>query len=246
MKVGLRNQYTITLDDDPTISQIIESATGIRSFSFASTQELFAKTSRYRPIAAFIDLNIQKANDGLDCIPELVRRWPYCPIIVISANISEEAVSEALAMGAVDFVAKPIRPKELQARFQIRIAESMRRQELRRITFGDVVLDLEVKKLEGQEKQVPLSPSATLLLRELIEARGTIVPKEKLKNQVWKNVFTSDNSLNRKVYEVRQALAGVSSLVQIRSIYGKGFLVELRDGAPELGEFPIDETMGEV
>lgn len=61
---------------------------------------------------ALIDYNMTEM-DGLELAGELRARYPDMPIAIITANIQDEIVARARAVGA-GFVAKPVTPEGLE------------------------------------------------------------------------------------------------------------------------------------
>ena len=84
-----KDRYTVVLDDDPSAHRIIEGALGIKSLPFSSAADLVAAASKLKPIATFLDIHLgQSANipGALDILPFLRGQWPYCPLIVVTAD----------------------------------------------------------------------------------------------------------------------------------------------------------------
>jgi hypothetical protein len=48
-----------------------------------------------------------------------------------------------------------------------------------------------------------------------------------MKRRCWGQIFVSDNALNRKLHEVRRTIRDLSSQVNIRTLYGTGFMIEV-------------------
>lgn len=219
----LENPYTITLDDDPVVRLMIEKIIGIKSLPFTSAQKLVAEAGRYKPIAAFIDIHLDASQRSLDKLPLLRQKWPMTPIIVITGDDSDAAVGEALACGADDFIRKPIHPQELIARLQVRLSEKHAFEKSQSVKLSDINIHRAYKSVEGPLGKSYLSQTALNLLLILIEANGTVVPRETLKQRTWGDVTVSDNALDRKVCEVRKALTDTTSKIVIQTKYGKGF-----------------------
>ena len=59
------------------------------------------------------------------------RAWMDVPIIVVSAKVLEKDITQALDLGANDYVTKPFRPNELLARVRRTISTALRVQEVR-------------------------------------------------------------------------------------------------------------------
>lgn len=63
------------------------------------------------------DLRMEPLN-GLDLLALLRRYRPACPVIIMTAYGTAEARSEALALGAVDFLEKPLQAPNLLHRIR--------------------------------------------------------------------------------------------------------------------------------
>lgn len=216
------NLFIVTLDDDPSVSRLLEKATGLRSVSFSSGRELCAVADKYNPLAAFVDIHLGVEENGLDVITTLRSKWPYCPVIVVTGDPKDEALEQAFKMGADDFVLKPIRAKEIQSRFQTRLTQLQERAGQVSLRVGDLTLDTAHRTVTGPLGRHFLAPVETLILAQLIKARGTVVPKEVLKREAWGLVQVSDNAFYRKLFELRRALKGVTNAVKIQSVYRSG------------------------
>ena len=59
------------------------------------------------------------------------------PILFLSANNDEESVEDGLDAGAVDYVIKPFRPKELLARVKTHLKMSAMDKEIQQLAFFD-------------------------------------------------------------------------------------------------------------
>lgn len=226
MHLSLKNSYAITLDDDPIVSRIIERSLGLRCLAFASSAELLSVANRYRPVISFVDIHLSETDSGLDVISALKHRWAFTPVVVVSSNANPTAIADALASGADDFILKPVRPVELVARTQARITDAMQKQTKRLLRLGDIAVDTLHNTLRSEQSETFLSPRAMAILICLIEARGTVVSRAKLKRFAWGKIAVSENALDRKVFEVRRQLADVSRQTTIDSVYGVGFLLK--------------------
>jgi DNA-binding response OmpR family regulator len=221
--VDQAQQYTITLDDDPMVGRIIQKTLGMRSVQFTSGESLLSEADNHKPTAVFIDIHLDSGVNGLQTIPVLKAKWPFCPIIVITSDPTDEAVNEALASGADDFVRKPIRPKELTARLRTRLMDHAEKEAKQVVHTGDITVDQAHHLLRGPQGDRYLSSTEINLLLSLVQAQGTTVPRAQLKSRCWDQIAVSDNALDRKVYEVRRALRDVGSKIEVGTSYGIGF-----------------------
>ena len=236
MKKAGGSGYTITLDDDPMVSRLIQKALGIKSLGFSSAARLLECASDYKPLAAFIDIHLD-SDSGLSIIPTLKEKWPFCPILVVTSDPTEDAVAEGLASGADDFVRKPIRPKELQSRLQARFVDQAQKEAKNVLDLADIRLDRAHRELSGPDGERYLSDTEINLLVALIQAKGTVVPRNTLKLRCWGQIAVSDNALDRKIYEVRRALKEIGSRITVTTAYGVGFSL----GPPDLAKSPSEK-----
>ncbi len=235
MSDGLDHDCIIVLDDDLMVAKIISGATKKKTSHFASISDFNEKGASLTPSAIFVDIHLGVDENGLDTLPKLKQRWPFCPIIVITTDRDENSVSKALAAGADDFVYKPLNTKEVLARLQVRMAELAKREAVELIRVADITVDLTHRSIASDKGGTRyLSSTEMNLLSCLLHARGTLVRREVLKRKCWGQIFVSDNALNRKLHEVRRALKEISDNVQIRTLYGTGFTLEVKNDGSNL------------
>ncbi len=76
----------------------------------------------------------------------------------------------------------------------------------RRLTFGELCLDLAGERLWYRDEVVALTPKAFAVLRRLIEDGGQLVSKEELLRAGWANTHVTDGVLKGIILEIRRAL----------------------------------------
>lgn len=237
--------YFVTLDDDPSVSVILEKSLGVSSQSFSSSKGLKEIAQKNAPLAVFVDIFLGSEESGLDVINTLKKNWPYSPVIVVTADGSEKMLEKAFQMGADDYVRKPLRATEIRQRFQIRVQDAQERSGQVSLSYGDIELDVRHRTLMGPLGRSFLAPVESLMLAQLIKARGSLVQKETLKREAWGLNHVTDNAYYRKLFELRRGLAGVSKTVEIQSAYRAGLQLRFAEDA-SLGATVIDMKRGTV
>ncbi|GAB4346406.1 MAG: hypothetical protein Kow0089_23760 [Desulfobulbaceae bacterium] len=81
---------------------------GYRVFEAENGYEALKIFRRENPSLVLTDIRMPVMN-GLDLLDELTGESPRTPVIIFSGATSESDVREALGMGAVDYIAKPIK-----------------------------------------------------------------------------------------------------------------------------------------
>ena len=226
MKVNPNDTYTITLDDDVMVHQIIERSTKVRTLGLKDPEDLLARLDSLQPIAVFIDIHLGQGRTGLDILPHLREAWPFCPIIIITGTPAETSIVKALNSGADDFIRKPLIPDEVDARFKLRMADAAQKAAKEIVEFGDITIDSAHRTVEGPQGKRFASPIEINLLACMANTEGAIVEKDALKMRCWGQIKVTDNALHRKLHAVRQLLKDVSDNVLIETKYGVGFYLK--------------------
>jgi DNA-binding response OmpR family regulator len=222
MEFLMGKDYTITLDDDPMVGKIIEQMTRMRSLAFFSSDALLKKAERLSPKAVFIDIGLSVDDSGLDAIPKVRQLWPFSPILVITGSPDCGLIGPALAAGAHDFVRKPLEAGELTARLNARVAEMRQRESIQTTQIGNAIYNQELRVLQKGDRRAYLSPMAGKVFEILMTAKGQVVRRETLMRGAWGHVKVTENSLDRRIHELRKAIKEIEGPIEIRSLYGKG------------------------
>ena len=76
------------------------------------------------------------------------------------------------------------------------------------LAFGRYRIDPNEHLLSFEQHPVPLEPKVFDTLVALVEARGRLVSKEELLQQVWPDAFVDEGSLARNISTIRKAFGG--------------------------------------
>lgn len=159
--------------------------------------------------AVVLDLGLPDL-DGVEVCRRLRRDLgPDLPILVLTARTSETDVVVGLDAGADDYVAKPFRLAELQARLRalLRRAAASRPTVSGPLEVGEIRLDPASRQAWRGDDPLDLAPKEFDLLAVLMERAGTVVTREELAREVWdtrwigtsKTIDVHVSSLRRKL-----------------------------------------------
>jgi two-component system alkaline phosphatase synthesis response regulator PhoP len=125
--------------------------------------------------------------NGFDVCRELRRRSRNTPILMLTARSETVDKIVGLRLGADDYVTKPFDFGELMARLEAlmrRTSQAFKPSE-RHLQFGDVTVDLLGAEVCRGGVRLELTAREFLLLRYLIENRGTVQSRDTLMKAVW-------------------------------------------------------------
>jgi len=153
----------LIVDDDDSLRESLALVLGAEGFELAlaaNGDEALARLDDAHPDIVLCDLRMP-GRDGLALLPELVRRRPGAPVILMSAYGTTELALEAMRRGAYDYLAKPFQPAEVL----LVIRKAYERERLRR---KSELLARDVERSAGERPIVAASPAMIEVL-ELVE-----------------------------------------------------------------------------
>jgi diguanylate cyclase (GGDEF)-like protein len=141
----LSTQCLLIVDDDPSaillLSRVLE---GEARIVFATSGEAALRQIReHRPDLVLMDASMPGL-DGLETCRR-IRSDPCSadvPVIIVTAHADIELETRALALGAVDFVHKPVHPPVVRARVRTHLALRQQSDALRRLAAVDAFTGL--------------------------------------------------------------------------------------------------------
>jgi DNA-binding response OmpR family regulator len=125
--------------------------------------------------------------DGIEACRRIQADRPV-PVLFLTARDAETDVLVGLGVGADDYITKPFSPRELVARVQAvlrRVDRGEAPSAPARITLGDLVLDLEGRRLLREGVEIALTPTELDLLAALAARPGRAFTRDELLAEVW-------------------------------------------------------------
>jgi DNA-binding response OmpR family regulator len=178
----------LLVEDDPSILRGLQmnlSLEGFRLIAARDGEEGLRFARQHKPDLIVLDVMLPKLS-GTDVIRELRAEDPDTPILVLSAKDQEADKVLALSLGADDYLAKPFGVAELIARIRAALRRRRRRGEHGgRLTFGEVILDAEARRILVSGREVEATAREFDLLRFFIDHPGVAFSREQLMQQVW-------------------------------------------------------------
>jgi len=175
-----------------------------------------------------LDINMPKM-DGLTLCNTVRERGLDIPILMLTARDSLENKLQGFEAGSDDYLVKPFAMKELVARVQV--LSKRRSGEVKRLVLGDLILDLNQRIAQSQQRTLKLSPIAFKLLEVLVRASPHPVSRQHIMQAIWGDEQPDSNSLKVHIHHVRKQLNASkhSPLLKLDTISGIGFAIKAAD-----------------
>jgi DNA-binding NtrC family response regulator len=157
----------LIVDDDESLRESLELVLAAEGFEVVTAADGSGALSRLESSSFDVVLcDVRMPGmDGLELLPQLVRRVPGTTVIMMSAFGTDELALEAMNRGAYDYLTKPFRPAEVV----LTIRKARERERLRR---ANQALRREVQRATGDRPIVATSEAMIEVLELMERAAG--------------------------------------------------------------------------
>ena len=197
----------LVIDDDPALLRVLRISLSARDYNVvvASTgAQGISETALKSPDVVVLDLGLPDI-DGVE-VCRRIREWSQVPVIVLSADGTEDRKVEALDNGANDYITKPFGMSELLAR--IRVALRHRVDEApSELQVGPLHLDLVHHETRMSGKIVELTNREFAFLAYLAQNAGRVCTHRMVLEAVWGPRYVrATRYLREYAYRLRRKL----------------------------------------
>jgi two-component system KDP operon response regulator KdpE len=191
--------------------------------------EGLAEAAIRAPDVIILDLGLPDL-DGLQ-VCKRIRTWSSVPIIVLSADGSEDRKVDALGDGADDYMTKPFSMRELDARVRVAIRHQQPSDEhLETFDVGSLHLDLVHCETTFDGQSVDLTPKEFDFLAYLARNAGKVCTRRMILEHVWGPAYVKElHYLKVYAYRIRRKLGDEDGKF-LQSDPAVGYRVALPDG----------------
>lgn len=219
----------LLVEDDVTLAMGIEYSLKNEGFNVKTVgkiKDAKEKISNSHIDIILLDVNLPDGN-GYELCKE-VRLDSEVPIIFLTACDEEVNIVMGLDLGADDYIAKPVRVRELVARINAvarRKGVLSKDKEDNKIIVKDIkVLPLKYEVYKGEEKLQLTSVEYKLLLL-LIENSGNVLTRKTLLERLWdiEGDFIEESTLTVYIKRLREKLKEDKINPYIETVRGIGY-----------------------
>jgi len=224
----------LVVEDEPKVARALREGLAGEGYDVvvARTGEDGFFRASSEPFDLLILDRMLPGREGLEVLRALRQRGHLAPVLVLTARDAVEDRVEGLDSGADDYMVKPFAFTELLARVRALVRRG-RGDQLLRLTLADLALDVPSRQVTRGGEPVELTPREYELLEYLVRHRGTIVSREMLARDVWKEPERGtplDNVIDVHVTRLRKKVDQGHALRLIHTVRGVGFLVREGEG----------------
>lgn len=149
------------------------------------------------------------------------------PIIFLTAKDTENDMLTGFNLGADDYISKPFSIKEVNVRIKAvlkRVNDGSKIRPTSKITYEDLVIDLEQKKVTINDEDISLTKREFEILRLLLEQKDHVFSRAEILEKVWSGEENiSDRTVDVNITRIRKKIGNYDKNIVTRLGYGYCF-----------------------
>lgn len=228
MKNSKKN--VLVVDDEVKILEVVKSFLESRDYTvFVAESGETALSIFEKENISFVILDLMLPDISGEEVCSRLRRVSRVPILMLTAKVEEEDLLKGLSIGADDYLTKPFRLKELQARMEaiLRRASGDPVPLYQKMSFqgGDLEVDLGNHSVKKAGNGVNLTPNEFKILTALIKYPNRVFSRDELIRTAFGDDFEGyDRAVDSHIKNLRQKIETDSkNPVYVVTIHGFGY-----------------------
>lgn len=218
------------VEDDQTIRDLLGDMLEKWNFEVIKLEEFEHVLEVFlneKPHLLLLDINLPFFNGFHWC--NKIREVSQVPIIFISSRNTAMDMVMAMNMGGDDFIQKPFDKDVLLAKINalLRRSYSYTDTEPNVLEHEGIILNLKDWKLLYGDKNVELTKTEFLILKLLLQNKGSVVNRKKIMRSLWKDEnFVDDNTLTVNIARLRKKIDELGKKNFITTKKGEGYIIQ--------------------
>ena len=225
----IEKKTVLVIEDDPKTTDLIAlylTNEGFNAIKAHDGEAGLSLAELHFPELVILDLMLPKI-DGWEVCRQL-RKTSDVPVIMLTARGEEIDRVSGLTLGADDYVVKPFSPRELMARVKavLRRMSKNKPQSSTHFAHGNIVLDLEKKRLTVGDRAVALTRNEYILLETLMSFPGKVFSRDELLDRLYPRgeAIVVDRVVDVHIGKLRKKIENDSSdPMYIITVHGMGY-----------------------
>ncbi|MDE6253008.1 MAG: response regulator transcription factor [Lachnospiraceae bacterium] len=216
----------LIVDDEVMITELLSDHLGDEGYEIytANSSNHALELLPKNPDLIILDINMP-GMDGLE-LCKTIRAHVSCPILFVTARITEQDKINGLQYGGDDYITKPFSLKELSAR----VAAHLRRDERAKggsvsvLTSGELLVNLSQHRVFYKNIEIEVSKKEFELIEFLLTNAGQVFDREHIYERIWGyNAEGSADVIKEHIRRIRTKLHAVTGEEYIETVWGVGY-----------------------
>ena len=214
----------LIIDDEEMILSMMEKCLG-EEFSVytAENAKKALELLNVIPDIILLDINMPEM-DGLE-LCQLIRGHISCPIIFLTARVTERDVIKGLSVGGDDYITKPFSMDELLARISAHLRREERKGTAENLRFDEeLMIDYNSRTVFYGKEQLDFSNKEFEIIRFLSQNAGMVFDRETIYEKLWGYNGEGDSIVVKEhIRKIRNKLSVYTDKNYIETVWGVGY-----------------------
>lgn len=214
----------LIIDDEEMILSMMEKCLG-EEFSVytAENAKKALELLNVIPDIILLDINMPEM-DGLE-LCQLIRGHISCPIIFLTARVTERDVIKGLSVGGDDYITKPFSMDELLARISAHLRREERKGTAENLRFDEeLIIDYNSRTVFYGKEQLDFSKKEFEIIRFLSQNAGMVFDRETIYEKLWGYNGEGDSIVVKEhIRKIRNKLSVYTDKNYIETVWGVGY-----------------------
>lgn len=215
----------LIVDDETMLTELLSShlqKCGYTAFVAEDAEQAISMLNTY-PDLILLDINMPEM-DGLE-LCKIIRNHVTCPILFLTARITEQDKVNGLQAGGDDYITKPFSLQELTARVAAHLRREARGKYMPKIVSSQgLIVNLAERKIFYGEMEMNLSNREFDIVEFLTSNANQIFDKERIYEAVWGfNAEGNSGVIKEHIRKIRNKLKEATGKEYIETVWGMGY-----------------------
>lgn len=218
------------VEDDLTIRDMVGEALekwGFETIKIEDFDQIMQVFLNYDPHLVIMDINLPSFDGFYWC--NKIREVSKVPMIFLSSRDTPMDIVMSMNMGGDDYIQKPFYMDVLIAKMNalLRRTYSYLETHSKTMEHDGIVLNLDDGEVLHGDQKSDLTKTEFLILKILMQNKGTIVNRRKMMRSLWKDEnFVDENTLTVNIARLRKKLAELGKEYFITTKKGQGYIIQ--------------------
>ncbi len=184
--MGEQKLRILVIDDEKTVRRFLKgtlTAHGYQVFEASDGKEGVRLALHSRPDAIILDMGLPDM-DGVN-VTSAIRERSKVPIIILSVRDGEKDKISALDAGADDYLTKPFKVGEMNARIRAVMRRLLPENDEPVFSVGKLSVDIGKRIVAVKSKPVHLTPIEYDVLKILVMNAGKVLAHKQILKEIW-------------------------------------------------------------
>lgn len=213
------------VDDESDIRQLLKDYFELQGYLVilaSSGPEAIEKVSM-EPDIILLDINMPEM-DGLE-VCRRIRMHVSCPILFLTAKVTEQDKINGLMIGGDDYIIKPFSIDELGARVTAHLRREARSTAKGKMRFIDeLMINYSERSVYYKDEEIALTKTEFDILELLSMNKGQVFDKERIYEKLWGYDSEGDSAIiTEHIRRIRLKLSKYIEKPLIETVWGVGY-----------------------